>query len=293
MDPMMLLRLRVEDHCLMDTHETTRSLFAASRALVGMLHVGPLPGSPGHRRGAAAGIDDLVARAVDEAEIYRDAGCNGLLMENMHDRPYLRGGVGPETVATLAAIGREVRRAVPLPLGVQVLAAANREALAVAMACGGSFVRVEGYVFAHVADEGIVEADAGPLLRYRESIGATHVRVFADVKKKHSSHAITADVDLAETARAAEFALADGVIVTGTATGRPAEPADVDDVAAAVGIPTFVGSGITPDNIARYARAEGFIVGSAVKQDGDWRQPLCRDRVRRLADAFHALRGRA
>jgi membrane complex biogenesis BtpA family protein len=184
--------------------------------------------------------------------------------------------------------GREVRRAVPLPLGVQVLAAANEEAIAVALACGASFVRVEGFVFAHVADEGLIEADAGPLLRYRAAVGAEHIRVFADIKKKHSSHAITADIDTVETAHAAEFALADGVIVTGTSTGRAADPAEVNAVVAAVGVPVFVGSGITPDNIATFAAADGLIVGSSVKQQGDWRLPLDATATKRLADAFHA-----
>jgi len=82
----------------------------------------------------------------------------------------------------------------PLPLGVQVLAAANREALAVALAVGATFVRVENFVYAHVADEGLMPvADAGPLLRYRRQIGADHVKILADVKKKHSSHALTAE----------------------------------------------------------------------------------------------------
>jgi hypothetical protein len=209
----------------------------------------------------------------------------------MFDRPYLKGRVGPETVAALAVIGREVRRAVPLPLGIQVLAAANEEALAVALACGAAFVRVEGFVFAHVADEGLIEAAAGPLLRYRAAIGAEHVRVFADIKKKHSSHALTADLDIAETARAAEFSLADGVIVTGTATGRPADPAEVEAVVAAVGIPTLVGSGVTAANVASFAAADGLIVGSSVKQRGDWRMPLDPDAVRRLADAFASADG--
>src|SRR6185295_17642379 len=109
-----------------------------------------------------------------------------------------------------------------LPLGVQVLAGANKEALAVAHAAGCQFIRAEGFVFAHVADEGLMpEADAGSLLRYRRAIGAEHIAVLADIKKKHSSHAITADVDLAETAKAAEFFGAEGVVVTGTATGEP------------------------------------------------------------------------
>ncbi|MBM4022058.1 MAG: BtpA/SgcQ family protein [Planctomycetes bacterium] len=273
----------------MDHSGLIPTLFSAQRALLGMLHVGPLPGGPLHRPTDDL-LDEQIDRAVKEAEIYCAAGFHGIVLENMFDRPYLKGRVGPETVAAMAVIGREVRRAVPVPLGIQVLAAANEEAIAVALACGASFVRVEGFVFAHVADEGLVEADAGPLLRYRTAIGAGQIRVFADIKKKHSSHAVTADVDIAETARAAEFALADGVIVTGTATGRPADPAEVEAVAAAVGIPVLVGSGVTADNVARFTAADAVIVGSAVKARGDWRQPVDPPAVRRLADAFAAAR---
>ena len=123
---------------------------------------------------------------------------------------------------------------------------------------------------------------------HRAAVGAEHIRVFADIKKKHSSHAITGDVDIVETAHAAEFAFADGVIVTGTATGRAANPAEVEAVASAVRIPVFVGSGITPDNVAAFAMADGLIVGSSVKQRGDWRLPLDLTATKRLADAFHA-----
>src|SRR5205085_2099538 len=142
------------------------------------------------------------------------------------------------------------RRAVSLPLGIQVLAGANATALAVAHACGASFVRVEGFVFAHVGDEGLIESSAGALLRYRRAISAGTVRVFADIKKKHSAHAITADVDIVETAKAAEFFQADGVIVSGVATGQPADASEVRAVSDAVAIPTLIGSGITPENVA-------------------------------------------
>ena len=269
----------------MDRHNVVHALFGVSRALIGMLHLQAMPGSPRHRYG----LDAIIARAVEEARIYREAGFHGLVIENMHDRPFLNGAAGPETVASMAVIGYEVRREVTLPLGVQVLAGANQEAIAVALACGGCFVRVEGYVFAHVADEGTIESDAGALLRYRDGIDAESVRVFADVKKKHASHAITADLSLAEIARGAEFALADGVIVTGTATGRETDPADVRSVAAAVEIPTFVGSGVGPENLERYPHADGFIVGSSLKQGGHWANVIDRGCVKALADAFAAL----
>src|SRR5215218_2795377 len=85
--------------------------------------------------------------------------------------------------------------------------------------------------------------------RYREAIGARHIPVFADIKKKHSAHAITADLDLAETAKAAEFFRADAVIVSGLATGRPTDPDEVRRVSQSVSIPTLVGSGVAPENI--------------------------------------------
>ena len=270
-----------------DRRDTVRRLFGRGHALVGMIHLPALPGSPGAR----LGVDEIVAQAVAEARIYRTGGFDGVMIENMHDRPYLKREVGAEVVAVMAAVGREIRRAEPLPLGVQVRAGANRQALAVAAASGAAFVRVEGFVFGHLADEGLFDADAGDLLRERRRIGADGVLVFADVKKKHASHALTADVDIAETARAAEFCRADGVIVTGTETGCEADAGEVAAVAAAVGIPTLVGSGVTADNISRHAAAAGFIVGSTVKHDGRWTGTLDPARVAAVVAARNALGG--
>jgi membrane complex biogenesis BtpA family protein len=258
------------------------SLFGVPRALIGVVHLRALPGTPA----SELEIPAITAIAVEEARQYEAAGFHGLMIENTHDRPYLKAGVAPEITAAMAVIGAEVRRATKLPLGIQVLAGANSSALAVALACGASFVRVEGFVFAHVADEGLIEGSAGALLRYRRAIGAEHIRVFADVKKKHSAHAITADIDIAETAKAAEFFLVDGVIVTGVATGQPAEPDEVNSVCRAVNVPTIVGSGITAENLPHYAEAEALIVGSWIKQDGLWSNPINPDRVHALVRAF-------
>jgi membrane complex biogenesis BtpA family protein len=269
----------------MDPLSTFRERFGAPRALIGMLHVGALPGTPAARDP----VDRLIEQTVAEARIYRDAGFTALALENMHDRPYLKGGAGPEITAAMTVLAREVKRETGLVLGIQVLAAANREALAAALAAGADFVRVEGFVFAHVADEGIVESCAGELLRYRRTIGAERVLVFADIKKKHSAHAITGDVPLVETARAAELFLADGVIVTGPASGEEASPEDVRDTVRAVRLPVLVGSGLSVENLARFADAHGFIVGSSLKQGGIWSNPLDRTAVESMARAFAKL----
>jgi len=269
----------------MDRLTTFRDRLGSPRALIGMLHVGALPGTPS----AQTPLEAIVEQAIADARIYRDEGFTALAIENMHDRPYLRGAVGPEIVAAMTVVAREVRRDVNLPLGLQILAGANREALAAAHASGADFVRVEGFVYAHVADEGVIESCAGELLRYRRLIGADRVLVLADIKKKHSAHAITADVSIVETAKAAELFLADGLIVSGPATGIAASPAEVRDVADSVRLPVLVGSGLSADNLSQFAHATGFIVGSSVKRDGRWDQPLDRANVRAIVRAWSVL----
>jgi uncharacterized protein len=266
----------------MDRAGVMQSICGVKRALIGVVHVGALPGTPESQ----GGIAELVERAVVDARVYRAAGVDALIFENMHDRPYLKGAAGPEVVACMTTVAFEVRREVAMPIGIQILAGANVEALAVAHASGAAFVRVEGFVFAHVADEGLIEGCAGTLLRYRKMIGAERIRVFADIKKKHAAHAITDDVDLVETAKAAEFFLADGVVVSGVATGRETDAAEVRSVSAETGIPTLVGSGVTPENIGRYAEAEGVIVGSSVKRDGRWNNPVDETPARALVRAW-------
>uniref|UniRef100_A0A674KFF5 Uncharacterized protein n=2 Tax=Emydidae TaxID=8476 RepID=A0A674KFF5_9SAUR len=203
---------------------TFLKLFGRLKSVViGMVHVGALPGTPR----SSLPLTQITDKACHEAEIYKDAGVDGLIVENMHDLPYTV-YVGPEITAAMAVISAAVKHTCPrLPLGIQILCSANQQAVAVALAAGLDFIRVEGFVFSHVADEGMINACAGDLLRYRKQIGAQHVQIFADIKKKHSAHALTADVSISETAKAAEFFLADGIVLTGTATGMQADPKEL------------------------------------------------------------------
>ena len=265
-----------------------RKLFGVQGALIGMVHVPALPGTPGHTVPPA----EIVGASVKEATLLADAGFDAILLENMHDVPYLKREVGPEIVATMTAIAAAVREAVDHPLGIQILAGANRAALAVAHASGAGFIRAEGFAFAAVADEGLLEeADAGPLLRFRKAIGAEEIVILADVKKKHSAHAVTADVGLGETARATEFFGADALVVTGTSTGEATSPDDLAEVRAATSLPVVVGSGVDPDSAPELLRhADALIVGSWFKKDGRWSNAPDPARVKRLVEAVATVR---
>lgn len=258
-------------------------LFSSAKSVIAMIHVGALPGTPASTRS----LSEIQTQAVKEAKVYRDAGVHGLMLENMHDTPYLRGRVGPEIVAAMTVIARAVKDEARLPCGVQILAAANCEALAVALAAGLDFIRAEGFAFAHVADEGIIQSSAAELLRYRRAIDAEHVKVWADVKKKHSSHAITADVGIGETARAVEFMRGNAVIVTGMVTGDAPKPEDVREVKRATRLPIYLGSGVTAANVGNFfSDADGFIVGSEFKTGGHWSGAVDPKRVKRFMAAL-------
>ncbi|XP_018594417.1 uncharacterized protein F13E9.13, mitochondrial [Scleropages formosus] len=263
------------------------NLFGRIKSVViGMVHVKALPGTPLSR----LSVSEVIEEACQEAEIYRNAGIDGLIIENMHDLPYTF-DVGPEVCACMTAVCTAVRRTCPsLPLGVQILSAANQQALAVGHASGLDFIRAEGYVFSHVADEGLLNACAGELLRYRKRIGAEHVQIFTDIKKKHSSHALTADVSVEETARAAEFFLSDGVILTGTATGVQASPHELREILQAVRLPVLIGSGVTRENVEEYLDASAMIIGSHFKKGGYWANALDPERVKRFMGKVCELR---
>jgi len=258
-----------------------------SKKMIGMVHLQALPGTPFNKYS----MHDIITKAVHEAKLLETYGFDAIMIENMHDVPYLNRQVGPEIVASMAVIAAAVRNAVRIPVGIQVLAGANQEAVAIANATDLAFCRCEGFVFSHVADEGLMNSDAGTLLRYRRHINAQQVAIYADIKKKHSSHSITADVSLEETGKAAQYFGADAVIVTGTATGEPTNPEDVRAVKSAVTIPVYVGSGTTDKNLGDlWNIADGFIVGSFLKREGLWSNDLDIDRIKRFMTAVNELR---
>ncbi len=171
-----------------------------------------------------------------------------------------------------------------------MLANAALHALAVACAAGARFVRVKQWVNAYVANEGLIEGAAARALRYRRQLGAEGVRTLADAHVKHGAHAIVQDRPLAELVRDVEFFGADAVIATGQRTGHAADLDYIRSIRAAATLPTLVGSGVTPDNVADIlAIVDGVIVASALKVGGGWWSPV--DPAR--AKAFVERAGRA
>jgi membrane complex biogenesis BtpA family protein len=265
------------------------ALFGRRKAVIGVIHSLPLPGSPGYE---GQPMTEIVDFAVAEAERYRAGGVDGLIVENHGDIPFSKPEhLGPETAAGMAVMTDAVRRASGLTVGVNVLANGAIQALAVAKAAGASFIRVNQWANAYVANEGFVEGPAAAATRYRAWLQAREVKIFADVHVKHGAHAITADRSIPELARDVEFFDADVAIATGQRTGDSATMEELSTIAGGTALPVAVGSGVTPENVGDILTvADAVIVASYLKRDGVWWNPVDPERLRAFMAAVERAR---
>ena len=254
------------------------------KLLLGVVHLPPLPGAP---RYDGRGLAPIVEHARADAEAILDAGMHGFVVENFGDAPFFKGAVPPVVVAGMTAL-LERLGVEGACVGVNVLRNDAASALAIAAVTGAAFVRVNVHVGAMVTDQGVIEGRAAETLRLRAALGA-NVAVLADVDVKHA-RPLGGPTDLVESTRETiGRGLADGVIVTGRATGAPVDLEDLRRVRGAAGDHlVLAGSGATERNASEIlAVADGVIVGTSLKRGGDVHAPV--DPVRAAAFVRAAL----
>ena len=268
--------------------------FWRKRPLVGMVHLGALPGSP---RDKGEPLSEVIERAVADARALEAGGADAIMVENFFDAPFAKDRVPPHTLAAMTRAVLAVRQVTVLPLGVNVLRNDALGAIAIAHTCGAQFVRINVYIGAAVTDQGLIEGAARAAILYRRELRAEgSLAIWADVFVKHATQLGAQPTNVADHARALADAardavlrgMADALIVSGTATGHATDPEDVRHVKSAVPtIPVLVGSGFSADTAtALLAHADGAIVGTSLKQQGNVALPVSSERVRALRTAM-------
>lgn len=267
--------------------KSLKEMFGVEKPVIGMVHLLPLPGAPGYD---FYGLEAVIEHALRDAEALISGGVDGLIVENMWDLPYYVGmDVPPEEMTTQAVAARAVVEAVDVPVGINVIHNGGRVTLAIAVAAGADFIRVCLLTGARVWDTGEFDRGcAAELLRWRKNLGAEHIKLFADVDKKHS--VAFPGIDLATHIEWTEFYLADALIVSGKMTGAAPELEKVRRARELATRPILMGSGTTADNVAQFLQyADGAIVGTALKVDGIAENPVDVERVKRYMEAVRAV----
>jgi hypothetical protein len=249
-------------------------------ALIGVIHLPALPGSPSH----ALDMGRIVERAVADAVTLERAGFWAAIVENFGDSPFFAERIESASVAAMAVVAAEVRRASQLTLGINCLRNDAAAALGIAAATDAAFIRVNVHTGVSATDQGLLEGQAAETLRYRQRLGC-QIDIFADVHVKHAAALYPVDITIAAQ-ETAYRGCADALIVTGPATGQSVDLDDVRRVKTAVpDRAVLIGSGASADTVrALLAQADGVIVGTAIKRDRRTSAPVDLD----LARAFIA-----
>jgi membrane complex biogenesis BtpA family protein len=226
-----------------------------------------------------------------DVEKYKKVGVDSIIFENDHDVPYAKPPLDPKAIELMLKLTQLARKEFDKPIGIQMLEAANEDSLRIAGKSDLDFIRVEAYVFAHVGNNGIIEGCSAQLQRKKTQWGYKDIKIFTDVKKKHCAHALTADLDITDEVKQAEFSMVDGFIVTSKFTGIEPSTEDLEKVKGVTKLPVFIGSGMTKDNMKTFfPLADGFIVGSTFRKDGNFFEEIDQERLKQFMDNFNSLK---
>jgi hypothetical protein len=256
-------------------------IFKTPNPIIGVVHLLPLPTSP--RWGGS--LKAVIDRAEQEATALSAGGVNGIIVENFFDAPFSKNQVDPAVVSAMTLIVQRLMNLVTLPVGINVLRNDAHSAIAIASCVHAQFIRVNVLTGVMATDQGLIEGEAHQLLRYRRELGS-NVKILADVLVKHGRPLGSPNLTTA-VQETIERGLADGVILSGWATGSPPSLEDLElATAAANGTPVFIGSGANWENISTLMQAaDGVIVSSSLKRRGRIEQPIDPIRVSQFVEA--------
>ena len=248
-----------------------KKMFKVEIPVIGVVHLSPLPGSPCYD---GTSVKEISKQAIKSAKVMTENGIDGIIVENFGDKMFLK-KVGPEVVAVMTYIAKEIKESISVPIGMCVLQSDAIAGIAISKAVGAEFIRVPYYTETYIVDAGMMESIAAEALRYRKFL-ESDVKIFADVHIKHSYPLSQRPIE-----HAAEDAyhrgLADAIIITGRKTGGETKVDDVARVKKALPeVPLVVGSGVTIENVDNYLpyidaiiATTGLNVGGEVETEPD------------------------
>ena len=258
-----------------------KQIFQTDNPVIGVVHLAPLPTSPRWK----GKLHEVISRAEQEATALAAGGVDGIIIENFFDAPFTKDCVDPAVVSAMTLIVDRLKGMVMLPIGINVLRNDARSAMAIATCTQVQFIRVNVLTGVMATDQGLIEGKAHELLRYRRELGS-EVAILADVLVKHARPLGTPNLTTA-VKDTIERGLADGVILSGWATGSPPTQEDLELASAAAGnTPVFIGSGANWDNISQLMQAaNGVIVSSSLKRHGNINETIDPIRVSQFVEA--------
>lgn len=252
----------------------------SGRFILGMVHCLALPSTPNFN----GDCNKIIDQAVQDAKTLKDAGVDGVIIENMGDTPFGEKLNVAQTTA-LSVIAGIISREIDLPVGIDAAFNDYEASISLAKIIGGMFVRIPVFVDTVEFYGGLMKPVARDCMYYRKSLQAENIQILADIQVKYTNMLIK-NIPIEQSAITAQSCGADAIIVTGTHTGSETPIELIRRAKNVVNIPVIVGSGATHINIAdQLSIADGAIIGSGLKEGGIITNPVNFEMARQVVKA--------
>ncbi len=257
--------------------------FKKEKPIIGVVHLNPLPGSP-----CFDSMNSVLNSALSDAKNLIEGGVDGLIVENYGDKPFVK-EISDMTVSSLSVVIEKICELSDIPVGINVLRNDWKAALSIAKVLNLDFVRINVYSGLNATSEGLIEGEAGEIQRFRES-NDIKCFIMADIHVKHGKTIYPENIEEAAV-ETADRSLADALIVSGNRTGEEPDSIEIDKVKSKVDTPVFIGSGLSVKNVDELmAKADGAIVGTYFKKDGEVENAVSLGKVKQLKSTVDEIR---
>ncbi|MDH3660342.1 MAG: BtpA/SgcQ family protein [Alphaproteobacteria bacterium] len=261
-------------------------LLSLRKPIIAMAHLGALPGAPGYD--ADGGIDALVEAVAADIEKLQAGGVDAIMFGNENDRPYVL-KASPESLSAMSAIVTTLKPMLKVPFGVNYLWDPVAT-VALGAATGASFAR-EIFTGVFASDMGVWQPDCAGALRLRSQLGRDDLKLLFNINAEFADSLDRRPIE--QRAESAVFSsLADIICVSGPLTGLAVDQSALRKVKEKVGdTPVFANTGVRIDNVDDIlTMADGCVIGTHFKIDGDTWNPVDGERVKRFMDHVETLR---
>ncbi|WP_374305531.1 BtpA/SgcQ family protein [Ferrovibrio sp.] len=263
-----------------------KTTFGSHKPIIAMIHFGPLPGSPLYDKDG--GMQKLIDLAAADIAALQDGGVDAVMFGNEGDRPYLL-KASPQSLAAMSFAVGELKRTIRIPFGVNYLWDPVAS-VALGVASGARFVR-EIFTGVYDSDMGLWAPDAASAVRLRADCNRADLKLMYNINAEFASP--IGDRSIAARAKSAVFSsLADIVLVSGPMTGEAVETGNLKKVKDVLpDTPVFANTGVNIDNVADIMSiADGAVIGTHFKVDGDTWKAVDKARVSRFMDKVRKIR---
>ena len=265
-----------------------QSLFGVEKPIIGMAHFKPLPGDP--KCLFPFDVHSSAKLLLTDVQNLEAGGVDGIMFSNEGSQPWVT-NPNPITTIAMSAILGVIRADIHAPFGVHVIW--NPIATLDLAAAVESNFAWEVFTGVYASDFGLWNTHIGSYIRHQRKVHAENIRLLFEIVPEAAVYLNERSLqDRIQTNIRNCFP--DAFCIAGLKPGEAAPLEGINRVKEITSlIPVLASTGIKASNvISQLSVADGAIIGSAFKKDGNLWNPVDPSRVKEIMAIVKKIRNK-